>query len=319
MPEEIFSERNRMADNGMLSKTLFCNLGRQARAPAAIASVDASNCYDRIAHAMASLVFQAFGVPATAVESMLGTIENMKFFLRTGFGDSTSFTGGGISIKTQGMCQGNGALPAGWAVISICILSAHGKKGHGAKFICPVTKLERHLSAILYVDDTDILHIDLTKDERVDEVHERIQASVNSWGKLLIATGGVLQPQKCFYSVISFDWKNSVWQYAQNATREDLQITVPLPDGSSAMISHKKVSHAKKTLGAMTSLDGNSTASISMMQEKAQDWINAVRSGHMHRCNVWFSLKVQFWPQIGYGLCSTTATLQELDKALHQQ
>jgi hypothetical protein len=67
-------------------------------------------------------------------------------------------------------------------VISICILDAHGKKGHGAKFICPVTKLEKHLSAILYIDDTDILHIDLMKNERVEEVHKRIQESVNSWG-----------------------------------------------------------------------------------------------------------------------------------------
>jgi hypothetical protein len=206
MPEEIFSKKNRMADDGTLSKTLFCNLARQARAPAAIASVDASNCYDRITHAMASLVFQAFGVPVTAVESMLSTIENMKFFLRTGFGDSTSFAGGGISIKTQGMCQGNGASPAGWAVISICILNAHGKKGHGTKFICPVTKLEKHLSAILYVDDTDILHIDLTQNEWVNEVHKCIQESVNSWGNLLIATGGALQPAKCFYSIILFEW-----------------------------------------------------------------------------------------------------------------
>ena len=57
IPEEIFSKKNRMADNSTLSKTLFCNLARQARAPAAIASVDAWNCYHRIAHAMASLVF----------------------------------------------------------------------------------------------------------------------------------------------------------------------------------------------------------------------------------------------------------------------
>ncbi len=241
---------------------------------AAIASVDASNCYDRIAHAMASLVFQAFGVPMTAI--MLGAIENMKFFLQTGFGNSTAFAGGGISMKTQGLCQGNGASPVGWAVISICILRAHEKKGHGAKFLCPITKLQQHLSVILYVNDSNILHIDLTKDESVDEVHTAIQGSVNSWGKLLIATGGVLQPQKCFYSVILFDWKNSEWQYAQNATRDDLQITVPLPDGSSAMIGHTKVSHAKKMLGAMTSPDSNSTASILMMQEKAQDWINAV-------------------------------------------
>ncbi len=81
MPEEIFSKRNRMADDGTLCKTLFYDITRQARNQAAIASVDASNCYDRIAHAMASLVFQAFGVPTMAIGTMLGAIENMKFFL----------------------------------------------------------------------------------------------------------------------------------------------------------------------------------------------------------------------------------------------
>ena len=231
MPNDIFSKQNRMADDGTLSKTLFCDLVRQARAPAAIASVDASNCYDRIAHTIASLVFQAFGVPATGVESMLGAIENMKFFLRTGFGDSTSFAGGGISIKTQGMCQGNGAAPAGWAVISICILNAHGRKGHGAKFICPVTKLQKHLSAILYVDDTDIIHIDLTRNETVDEVHRYIQESVDSWGNLLIATGGALQPAKCFYSIISFEGDRGAWRYASNESKAELGIRVPLPGG----------------------------------------------------------------------------------------
>jgi hypothetical protein len=165
MPEEVFSEKNRMANDGTLCKTLFYDITRQARVPAATTSVDASNCYDRIVHAMASIIFQAFGVPTTSIELMLGTIENMKLFLCTSFGDSKAFGGVGISIKMQGLCQGNGASPAGWAVISICILNAHGKKGHGAKIVCPITKLKHHLSAILYVDDTDLLHIDLTKDE----------------------------------------------------------------------------------------------------------------------------------------------------------
>jgi hypothetical protein len=107
IPKEIFSNRNRMADDGMLCKTLFYNITQQARVPAAIALVDASNCYNRKAHAMAYLIFQAFGVPTTAIESMLGAIENMIFFLRTGFGNLTSFAGGGISIKMQGLCQGS--------------------------------------------------------------------------------------------------------------------------------------------------------------------------------------------------------------------
>ena len=81
MPEEIFSKCNRMADDGTLCKTLFYDITRQARVPAAIASVNALNCYDRIAHVMASLVFQAFGVPTTAIGTMLGAIKNMKFFL----------------------------------------------------------------------------------------------------------------------------------------------------------------------------------------------------------------------------------------------
>jgi hypothetical protein len=210
MPEEVFSKKNCMADDGTLTKTLFYDVTRQARVPVAIASVGASNCYDRIAHEMASLVFQAFGVPASAIDSMLSTIENMKFFLRTGFGNLTKFAGGRIPIKTQGLTQGNGASPAGWTVISIIILNAHGKKGHGAKFVCLITKLSSHLSVILYVDDTDLLHINLEKDKLVAQVHELIQASIENWGNLLIATGGALQLAKCFYSIISYEWTNGV-------------------------------------------------------------------------------------------------------------
>jgi len=84
IPEEIFSEQNRTADDGGLTKTLFYDIARQTRTPAAIASVDASNCYDRIAHAMASLIFQSFGVKSAAVSAMcvcvnLGTGQRRPF------------------------------------------------------------------------------------------------------------------------------------------------------------------------------------------------------------------------------------------------
>ena len=62
---------------------------------------------------------------------MLTAIQDMKYFLRTACGDSTEFAGSTIEVKFQGLCQGNGAAPAGWAVISITILHAHKAKGHG--------------------------------------------------------------------------------------------------------------------------------------------------------------------------------------------
>ena len=94
MPEEVFSERNRLADDGTLSKVLFYDIARQLRRPAGLASVDADNCYDRIAHPMASMVFQAFGVPTGPIRSMLTTIQDLRFYLRTGYGDSSGYVGG---------------------------------------------------------------------------------------------------------------------------------------------------------------------------------------------------------------------------------
>jgi hypothetical protein len=162
------------------------------------------------------------------------------------------------------------------------------------------------------------LRIDLTKDKSVDKVHVAIQDSINSWGNLPIATGGMLQPSKSFYSIISFEWKNGISTYANSYLKGEF-ITVPLPGGSKAVINHKSIDHAEKILGAMTSPDGNSSASLKMIQEKAQQWINAVRNGHLHPHNVWFLLKAQFWPQIGYGLCSLTSTFNELERALHHK
>jgi hypothetical protein len=149
VPEEIFSEKHCTADNGGLAKTFFYDIVCQLRVPAAIASVDASNCYDRIAHAMALLIFHSFGVEDTAATAMLETIQEMKFFLRTAFGDSKEFAGSTIEVKTQGLGQGNGASPAGWCVISIMILWAHGAKGHRAHFIAPMSHVRSSLSAIL--------------------------------------------------------------------------------------------------------------------------------------------------------------------------
>ena len=88
MPEEIFSEQNRMADDGILAKVLFYDIKRQLRVSSGISSVYAANCYNRIYHVFASLVFQSFGVPEKAIETVLTAIEEMKYFLSTAYRDS---------------------------------------------------------------------------------------------------------------------------------------------------------------------------------------------------------------------------------------
>ena len=64
-----------------------------------MASVDAANCYNSMVHVITSLTCQAFGVPAEAVHSMLTAIEDMKYYLRTAYGDSKNFRGHKIAVK----------------------------------------------------------------------------------------------------------------------------------------------------------------------------------------------------------------------------
>jgi len=142
---------------------------------------------------------------------------------------------------------------------------------------------------------------------------------VNSWGELLIATGGALKPEKCFYSVMSFEWIQGEWQYRDNSLNGIFGVTVPLSEGGCASIAHHPVTHSEKTLGAMTPPDGDSSSAIRQMQEKAQHWVDSVRNGHLHRQNMWFSLGAQFWPRVGYSLCASTATFDELEASLQRQ
>ena len=131
-------------------------------------------------------------------------------------------------------------------MISITIINYHKRKGHGGHFICPISRREVHLAAILFVDDTDLIHIDMNQDQYVHEAHAVMQESLVNWGRLLIAAGGSLKPIKCFYHMIFFVWSSyGRWKYESNEEDKELDIAVPMPDGSSVTIEHVAVRKSK--------------------------------------------------------------------------
>ena len=189
---------------------------------------------------------------------MLTTIKDLRFYLRTGYGDSKGYVGGKkeTSIKTVknlGICQGNSASPAAWTVVSIPMISAHKKKGHGAYFVTPLSKTPCHLAGGLFVDDTDLFHLYMRRVETTAEAQDCLQEAVISWGNLLNATGGALKPAKCSFYLISFRWKaDGTWLYEQNELKPEFALAVPMADGSLEEIEHLPVSKAIETLGLMT-------------------------------------------------------------------
>ena len=63
MPEEIYSEQGKTANDCPLAKVILYDIFWQARASASPRSIDAANCYTSIAHVIELPVFQDFGVP----------------------------------------------------------------------------------------------------------------------------------------------------------------------------------------------------------------------------------------------------------------
>ncbi len=80
--------------------------------------------------------------------------------------------------------------------MSIVILNAHKRRGHGAKFLCLISLVCSNLLAVLFVDDTDVIHLDMNHRESQLEALEGLLQRVVNWGKLLFATGGSLKPSK---------------------------------------------------------------------------------------------------------------------------
>jgi len=92
-----------------LNMQLFLDVVCQTKLPAAICSNDAKSCYDHIVHGFAALAILQLGVPLTAIQVMFGTIQQLKHFIRTVYGDSIqSFSGTNHSKPIQGLGQGMG-------------------------------------------------------------------------------------------------------------------------------------------------------------------------------------------------------------------
>ena len=191
---------------------LAYDIARQKRAPFIVASVDAAQCYDRIAHSVAALSLRASKVSESSIHCMLKPIREMEFFIRTAFGESETSVGGKHNPK-QGGCQGNGAAPPMWQQISTTMLGAQHRAGHTVTLTTPISKKSIKTAGILYVDNTN-LWIGLNGDDDVYDVVQKAQESVSFWGNSLIATGGALNPEKCKWTIHDMVPKaDGTWEY----------------------------------------------------------------------------------------------------------
>ena len=75
--------------------------------------------------------------------------------------------------------------------------------GYSPKMESPITKVWLVVMGVLYVDDIDLYIMDECILSEYD-LWQETQGATTSWGKLLLATGRTLKPEKCFYYMVDY-------------------------------------------------------------------------------------------------------------------
>jgi hypothetical protein len=174
----------------------------------------------------------------------------MRFFLRTGFGESKQSYGGTHEQRLAGYGQGNTALGPGFTALSSLIVNTYLHDGYGAQIYSSYYKRLLLLASIMYVDDTDLIHWSCTPVCNPEELIAAAQTATYACGGLAIATGAAMKPEKCYAYVLSywFDKGRAKMRTISSLPTPSALITmpdgstapshliVPLPDGTSAPI-----------------------------------------------------------------------------------
>ena len=102
------------------------------------------------------------------------------------------------------------------------------------------------------------------------------------------------------------------WNYESNEEDKELDIAMPMSDGSSFTIEHVAVGKSKETLGVHTCPSGGNKGELKAMEDKSQIWMDKTKIGKLKRRFVWFLMEKQFWPKVRYILCGNTAIFDQL-------
>ena len=309
---EQFSRPGRSAQENAVCKRLIFDLTRTTRRPFGMCACDLKSCYDRIVHSAASIALQRIGVPLGKIKTMFGAVQRLVHHVRTLFGTSQKLYGGPdddtFSLPPQGMGQGHGSGPTIWSVLSSTIFEILHKEGYASEFAFAISKGLFHLCGFSYVDDCDLLCLGEGND--IEIVASKMQSMLKMWDELMEVNGGAIAPDKCWWYLIDFRWRNGQWK----AVDAGLNSTLRVRDKDKRFweLTYLKGDTAKEMLGVFLAPDGKDTKQLDVLVTKTKRWIDFVRVGGLGWGATWVALKTTIMKSLEYPLPAMIFSKQQI-------
>ncbi len=314
IPAEQFAKRGSQATEGVPTSGLFCNIAQALHKTAAIESVDLANCYDDVAHPIAMITLQSFKVCKVMVAMMLYVLKTMTWYLKTAFGQSKISFGGTALNPSMAWARAMvhpPRLPSSLHTDNKCI--PHNL-GHGVMFIGAWAQDAFTLAAVLYVDDSDLFHmaIRMPSDK---EFLQLVQSATNNWAGLVHVTGGSLKPQKCFWYMLGWVWKNGKARLKNLYELPQNPLYIPQQDGTKVPICLKAISDPEKKLGVYTCPTVNFSYHVAHILTTGLEYAERLGTQRLLVRDTWMGTWYQLLPKLIYGAAAVTHSPQKLEDA----
>ena len=192
-------------------------------------------------------------------------------------------------------------------VVSAPLIEMLRKAQNGGFFKEPISNLTHHIVGYAYVDDTDLIDVDMRDDKRhLDDAAASMQEAIHRWEGGLKATGGAIRPDKSWVYAIGFDFDaQGKWHYKPNVA-EEYKFKVRDHKNNLKQMDTMEVHEGKETLGVFLAPDGNNDAMIDYLKSKAEHWNELVHTGHLSRNDARRALSTTIMKSIEYGLNALT-------------
>jgi predicted RNase H-like HicB family nuclease len=309
------SRPDRRTQELLIQKHCTYSIWRMARMNGASFDNDAKSCFDRIVMTLASLCSQQIGMPKNACELFLGTLSQMKYYIKTASGISEEFYSTTENHVMHGPGQGGRGSPSVWLLISSLLMKCMEEKASGAVMVNPINPQESINQRITgFVDD--ITHWYSTNHGKTpEEVVNEMKIAAQWWEQLLHASGGKVELSKCFYYIV-------YWIYDEEgiATMVDpkkISNQIEILDSETKQlvnIESKPSNEPHKTLGVMECPSGLYKEEFNRLIKKARGFAQRLATTTITQQAARVLYQSMYIPSMSYSLTVGTFSIEQCVK-----
>ena len=321
IPVSQYATKGKRSIEAAIVKTLYFDYLRVYKLDGAFIAMDLMQCFDRMAHPISSLATQRLGVPSNVAHSMITTLCQMKHYIRTAYGDSDEWYSGSTLRPLQGGVQGNGAAAPIFIAISCVLLNYLEGLCTGMKVRTAISLTIMVITAVMYVDDADIIIAAENHDETLESIVQRTQHAASTWRRGIHQTGGALRPEKCKWYLIHFQWKNAEWYMKDRDNIQHLQLSIKDTNMQPIRVERLANTVGLKGLGVHIAPNGSYNDQVKALLKKIQQWNESIRTSYLNKHDVHLSAFSSIFKTVEYVLPATSLTSRQcykLDTAMHK-